>query len=80
VVLVRAEQVTWSDGSLGCPQPGTMYTQALVPGFRVIAKSPSGELVYHSDVRGNVVTCGVLPRSDRDRSQPAPQPGVMPDR
>ena len=23
----RAEQVTWSDGSLGCPQPGQMYTQ-----------------------------------------------------
>src|SRR3954463_9210665 len=27
VVLASAEQVTWSDGSLGCPQPGRSYTQ-----------------------------------------------------
>src|ERR1044071_7735897 len=34
VVLSRAEQVTWPNGALGCPEPGMMYTQALVPGFR----------------------------------------------
>jgi hypothetical protein len=32
-VLVRAESVIWPDGSLGCPQPGVMYTQALVEGY-----------------------------------------------
>lgn len=61
VVLTRAEQVTWSDGALGCPQPGMMYTQALVPGYRVIAKSPAGELTYHTDSRGNVVRCTLPP-------------------
>ena len=30
------EAVTWPDGSLGCPEPGMMYTQALVDGYRVI--------------------------------------------
>jgi hypothetical protein len=57
VVLVRAEQVTWPDGSLGCPQPGRMYTQMLVEGFRLAAKTAEGELTYHTDGRGNVVTC-----------------------
>jgi len=57
VVLTRAEQVTWSDGSLGCTEPGRMYTQALVPGYRLIAKTTAGELVYHTDQRGQVVTC-----------------------
>ena len=32
LVIVRAESVVWNDGSLGCPEPGMMYTQALVNG------------------------------------------------
>ena len=58
VVLTRAEQVTWSDGSLGCPEPGRYYTQNLVPGYRIAAKTSAGELIYHTDSRGNVVSCG----------------------
>lgn len=58
VVLTGAEQVTWSDGSLGCPEPGILYTQMLVPGFRVIAKAKEGQLTYHTDSRGNAHTCG----------------------
>jgi hypothetical protein len=57
VVLARAEKLTWSDGSLGCPQPGQMYSQALVPGFRVVAKTSEGDLVYHTDTRGQAVVC-----------------------
>jgi hypothetical protein len=59
VVLVRAEQVTWPDASLGCPEPGTMYTQALVSGFRVVAKTSGGELLYHTDAQGLTRTCRV---------------------
>ena len=59
VVLSGAEKVTWSDGSLGCPQPGYSYTQSLVPGFRVSATTPEGRLVYHTDSGGNAVTCGL---------------------
>ena len=36
VEVVRADAVTWSDGSLGCPQPGQVYTQALVEGHQVV--------------------------------------------
>jgi hypothetical protein len=65
VVLAKAERVTWSDGSLGCPQPGMSYTQALVPGYRVTAKTTSGQFVYHTDERGNVVSCGSVPQRSR---------------
>ena len=58
VVLTRAEQVTWSDGSLGCPEPGRMYTQNLVPGYLVVAKTVEGEIVYHTDLRALLVSCG----------------------
>ena len=57
LVLVSAESVTWSDGSLGCPQPGMMYTQALVPGWRVRLRGPGGEMDYHASVRGALVLC-----------------------
>ena len=59
VVLASAEQVTWGDGSLGCPQPGQMYTQMLVTGYRVTATTAAGRMRYHTDTRGNVVTCGL---------------------
>jgi hypothetical protein len=34
--LVEARAVTWNDGSLGCPEPGQFYTQALVDGYWVV--------------------------------------------
>ncbi|HQY99091.1 MAG TPA: hypothetical protein PKV13_08575 [Propionicimonas sp.] len=36
VRLVSSRTVTWNDGSLGCPKPGSTYTQALVLGMQVI--------------------------------------------
>ena len=33
VALRRLQAVTWPDGALGCPQPGSMVTQALVDGY-----------------------------------------------
>lgn len=46
--LVEMEEVVWPDGSLGCPQPGMSYTQALVDGMR-IRLSVDGQIYnYHS--------------------------------
>ena len=39
LVIVRAEAVVWNDGSLGCPEPGMQYTQALINGYWVIIKA-----------------------------------------
>lgn len=64
VRILEAGAVTWSDGSLGCPEPDRMYTQALVPGFRIRIQAGSRLLVYHANARGNWVLCP----ADRARS------------
>ncbi len=55
--IVSAESVTWSDGSLGCPQEDTMYSQALVPGFRVLIQAGERQLDYHASADGGMVLC-----------------------
>jgi len=60
VTVQPAEAVTWSDGALGCPQPGRMYTQALVPGWRVrvdVAGAAPLTLSYHASRRGQWLLC-----------------------
>jgi len=48
VTVVSSSEVTWPDGSLGCPEPGMNYTQALVPGSRIILESAGKQYHYHS--------------------------------
>jgi hypothetical protein len=55
--VVLAEPVTWPDASLGCPQPGMGYTQALVAGFRIRVLAGSETLEYHAGVRGEPFYC-----------------------
>lgn len=45
--VVRAAEVTWRDGSLGCPKPGHMYTQALVPGQLVVLEVGGKTYEFH---------------------------------
>jgi hypothetical protein len=45
VDVVEAREVVWRDGSLGCPQPGRLYTQALVPGLCI--RLGAEEKIYH---------------------------------
>lgn len=55
--VALAEAVTWPDGSLGCPQPGMLYTQALVSGFRIRVVAGSETLEYHASQRGQPFYC-----------------------
>jgi hypothetical protein len=57
VRLVRAEAVTWRDGSLGCPRAGLAYPQALVPGWLLEAKAAGQRWRYHADAAGRWVQC-----------------------
>ncbi|WP_418314737.1 hypothetical protein [Piscinibacter sakaiensis] len=58
LVVISADHVTWSDGSLGCPAPGMVHTQALVPGYRIRLRGPAGQaLDYHASQRGTLVLC-----------------------
>jgi hypothetical protein len=56
-VVVVAEQRVWNDGSLGCPQPGSFYTQALVPGYQVILELDGQRYDYRSGRGGTVKLC-----------------------
>lgn len=48
VTVVSLEDVTWPDGSLGCPQPGMSYTMAQVPGSRLVLAAEGREFSYHA--------------------------------
>ena len=48
VTLVGSDEVTWRDGSLGCPEPGMHYTQALIPGIRTVLEVAGKQYHYHS--------------------------------
>lgn len=47
IELVVAESVVWSDGSIGCPEPGMLYTQALVEGYRIVLAVDGEEVAFH---------------------------------
>lgn len=60
--------VTWRDASLGCPRPGMVYPQVLVPGWRVRIVAGAKTYDYHAGRRGNWAWCPA------DRAQ-EPLPG-----
>lgn len=55
--VVSAENVTFSDGSLGCPQPGVQYTQALVNGMRVVVEAAGRSFDYRFGTSDNPRLC-----------------------
>lgn len=57
LAVVSAENVTWPDGSLGCPRPGRMYTQALVRGHRVRIQAGERLLDYHAGSQRTPFLC-----------------------
>lgn len=57
VEVVQARAVVWRDGSLGCPQPGMFYTQALVSGYQVILRAGGREYDYHASASGAFFVC-----------------------
>jgi hypothetical protein len=57
ITVVKSEPVTWSDGSLGCPQPGMSYTQAIVDGFQVVLSHEDRLFDYHAGAEGEPFLC-----------------------
>jgi len=55
--VVSAQAVEWPDGSLGCPEPGQMYTQAIVPGYRIELESGGKRYAYHASQKGYFKLC-----------------------
>jgi len=57
IEILRAESVVWRDGSLGCPKPDMMYTQALVNGYWVVLGYYGQEYDYRVNSSGYFVLC-----------------------
>lgn len=57
VQIVEFQAVEWPDSSLGCPEPGKMYLQVIMPGYRVVLKAAGQTYEYHTDRGNRVVLC-----------------------
>src|SRR5437764_3717862 len=57
LMIVRAESVVWNDGSLGCPEPGMMYTQALVNGYWIVIDAAGEKYDFRVGRGGNFRLC-----------------------
>ena len=57
IEVVSATAVNWSDGSLGCARPDHVYTQAIVPGYRVILKVGGTHYDYRAAEGGRFFLC-----------------------
>jgi hypothetical protein len=64
IEVVDARRVTWGNGALGCPEPGMMYTQALVPGYYIHLRYNGKDAYYHAGRDGRPMHCPA------ERSQP----------
>jgi hypothetical protein len=67
--VVMAGAVTYNDGSLGCPEPGQTYTQALVDGYRVVLEVDGEEYDYRigrSSTAIKLCESGSIPRASPD--------------
>lgn len=50
ILFLSGEGETWNDGSLGCPEPGVMYTQAQVRGWVLTFGHDGRTYTYHTDL------------------------------
>jgi hypothetical protein len=57
VKVISAQAVNWPNGALGCPKPGRMYTQAIVPGYRIELEAGGKRFRYHAAQRGGYKRC-----------------------
>ena len=57
IEVERGEFVIWPDGSLGCPEPGVMYTQAQVSGYWVVLRAGDRQFDYRASEKGQFRPC-----------------------
>ncbi len=53
-----AMQVTWNDGSLGCPEEGRSYIQVLTDGYWVVVTHDGDTYDYRSSMDAEFRMCG----------------------
>lgn len=55
LTLQSREEVEWSDGSLGCPDPATSYIQVITPGFKLVYSDGAANYNVHTNADGSSV-------------------------
>ena len=80
IVVIRDQATVWNDGSLGCPQPDMIYTQALVNGYWVVLKVGEVEYDYRAAESGYFFLCESGGFSPISPPSDGPDPGPPPDR
>lgn len=73
IEVVSVEEVDWPDGSLGCPIPGMMYTQAIVNGMRIVLRADGVEYAYHQGGSRDVFLC----ETGSAKTAPTPPPADL---
>lgn len=68
VKVVSAKSVDWPNGAMGCPKPGRMYTQAIVPGYRIELEAGGKKFTYHAATKGGYKRCDNALSSFKPRS------------
>ena len=57
IVVLSSEAVQWSDSSLGCAQPGKVYSMVITPGLRVTLELAGKRYDYHTGALDEFVLC-----------------------
>lgn len=57
VELVKIEEMTWADASLGCPAEGQTYAAGQVDGYRVTVRAAGKEYTYHTRGYDEFILC-----------------------
>ena len=68
IAVSESAAVVWNDGSLGCARPDQAYTQARVPGYRIILEYEGRQYDYRATERGYLLLCELptLPQHPED--------------
>ena len=74
ITILHTQTVEWSDGSLGCPQPGMMYIQVITPGYRVVLLANDQLFDYHTDTKAHFILCN----PDGEIDEPPPLLPIKP--
>lgn len=71
--IVKVEKETWSDSCLGLGETGSMCSQSLVPGWRVVVASGEQRWVYRTNIAGTVAKWDEMATRTLASSQTATQ-------
>jgi hypothetical protein len=57
ISVTRHDEVSWSDGSLGCPKPGFNYIQVITAGYLIVLTADGRDYEYHGKPGGSPFYC-----------------------